>query len=135
MKLSDKKIRIIIEALRAERGLTPRADSDDSGSDLDDSAVHQAPPLEQMVDREEFDRLLEGLRHIDDRRAKIIRMRFGLETGSRATLRQVGEELCLTLDRVRQAERCAIRDLMNHVGVTPEFANLRRRPTVSPTAP
>jgi RNA polymerase primary sigma factor len=42
----------------------------------------------------------------------VIRMRFGLDSSGPMTLREVGDRLGLTRERVRQLERQALQQLM-----------------------
>jgi len=51
------------------------------------------------------------LMKLTDRQSDVIRMRFGLDTGSKMTLAQVGQSLEISRERVRQIERKALRTL------------------------
>jgi RNA polymerase primary sigma factor len=51
------------------------------------------------------------LGHLDDRETKILRMRYGLDNGEPMTLKEIGEKLNLTRERVRQIENEALRKL------------------------
>jgi DNA-directed RNA polymerase sigma subunit (sigma70/sigma32) len=53
---------------------------------------------------------------LDDREAKIIKMRYGID-GPKYTLEQVGEEFDVTRERVRQIEQKVIQKLKEHVGL------------------
>lgn len=53
---------------------------------------------------------------LDDREAKIVKMRFGID-GPRFTLEQVGEEFDVTRERVRQIEQKVIQKLKEHQGL------------------
>ena len=53
-------------------------------------------------------RLLEA---IDERDARVLKLRFGLEGQEPLTLKQIGEEVGLTRERVRQIEVDALRKL------------------------
>ncbi|MGB5916433.1 MAG: RNA polymerase sigma factor, RpoD/SigA family [Phormidesmis sp.] len=48
---------------------------------------------------------------LTDRQSDVIRMRFGLDSGSKMTLAQVGRSLEISRERVRQIERKALRTL------------------------
>lgn len=63
--------------------------------------------------RANLDKILEML---DDREAKIIKMRYGID-GPRYTLEQVGEEFAVTRERVRQVEQKVIQKLREHQGL------------------
>ncbi len=53
---------------------------------------------------------------LDDREAKIIKMRYGID-GPKYTLEQVGEEFDVTRERVRQIEQKVIQKLQEHAGL------------------
>lgn len=53
---------------------------------------------------------------LDDREAKIIKMRYGID-GPRYTLEQVWEEFAVTRERVRQVEQKVIQKLREHQGL------------------
>lgn len=53
---------------------------------------------------------------LDDREAKIIKMRYGID-GPKYTLEQVGEEFDVTRERVRQIEQKVIQKLKGHEGL------------------
>jgi RNA polymerase primary sigma factor len=51
------------------------------------------------------------LSKIDQREAEILRLRFGLEDGQPLTLKEIGEKVGLTRERVRQIENEALKKL------------------------
>ena len=53
---------------------------------------------------------------LDDREAKIVKMRYGID-GPRFTLEQVWEEFDVTRERVRQIEQKVIQKLKEHQGL------------------
>ncbi|PJA48383.1 MAG: hypothetical protein CO170_02890 [candidate division SR1 bacterium CG_4_9_14_3_um_filter_40_9] len=53
---------------------------------------------------------------LDDREAKIVKMRYGID-GPKYTLEQVGEEFNVTRERVRQIEQKVIQKLKEHTGL------------------
>ncbi len=71
-----------------------------------------------MIESDDLDRIFEHLDSLEDREATVIRMRFGLEAYSPMTLREVGENLGLTRERVRQLESQALQKLMNALAET-----------------
>lgn len=57
------------------------------------------------------------LNHLGDREGKIIKMRFGLEDGRNHTLEEVGQELQVTRERIRQIEAKALSKLRHYKGM------------------
>ena len=64
--------------------------------------------MNQLVQKEEVKELLESL---NDRERQVIRLRFGLEDGKTHTLEEIGDELNVTRERVRQIEARAMEKL------------------------
>ena len=69
------------------------------------------PPEHSVAELEEFDTLLKLIDAIDERDAKVLRLRFGLEGKEPLTLKQIGKEVGLTRERVRQIEVDALKKL------------------------
>jgi RNA polymerase primary sigma factor len=57
--------------------------------------------------------MLALLDRLDERQVKILRMRFGLGYTESMTLKQIGEELGLTRERVRQIQNEALARLLS----------------------
>jgi RNA polymerase primary sigma factor len=114
LRLSKKKISIVAKAIQVNN-LTPRAEnSDDEGPGLDEVLTddRNKAPETQLIEADDLDRIFLHLGALDDREACVIRMRFGLESAKPMTLREVGENLGLTRERVRQLESQALQKLM-----------------------
>ena len=56
----------------------------------------------------------EFLNTLPAREQKILRMRFGLESGRAHTLEEVGQEFGVTRERIRQIEAKALKKLEKH---------------------
>lgn len=114
LKLSKKKLNILRRAIEVHN-LTPHPDAfhDDlvllEGLLTDDRGK---APDEVLMQADMLDQILQRLDHLDEREALVVRMRFGLEPYSPMTLREVGERLGLTRERVRQLEGHALSRLM-----------------------
>ena len=76
---------------------------------LEDKNVKQ--PHQILVDEAETELIENLLSTIDDRDAKILRMRYGLENGDPMTLKEIGERVSLSRERVRQIENEALKKL------------------------
>jgi len=68
-------------------------------------------PDEEVFDQMELQLLQDLLARIDEREARILSLRFGLEGDGPRTLRQVGKDVSLSRERVRQIERKALEKL------------------------
>jgi RNA polymerase primary sigma factor len=112
LRLSKEKVGIVKQAIRVNNLLpfpeTANEEENDLGQLLDERC-QQAADL--LVEAEEFDRIFELLDQLEARESRVIRMRFGLDSHSQMTLREVGEHLGLTRERVRQLERRALQHL------------------------
>ena len=120
LRLSKKKIGIVAKAIRVNN-LTPHTESrEDEGPALDDVLTDDRSkgPEIQLIEADDLDRIFERLDELEDREATVIRMRFGLEPYSPMTLREVGENLGLTRERVRQLENQALQKLMTVLAET-----------------
>ena len=118
MELPARKIEIIRRAVKAFN--TPNsAPIGEDGEALDfaelcqDRQVRQ--PNELVANREEFTILLRMLDSIDERDAHIIRLRFGLTGKQPLTLKEIGQEVGLTRERVRQIQTKALERLQSQL--------------------
>ncbi len=105
MDLPIKKLRIIRRAVKAFH--TPlRGTRDDSGDLMSMSEIiadsRAAMPDESMLRSEELVTLKRLLDSIDDREARILRLRFGLDGCEPLTLKQIADEVGISRERVRQ---------------------------------
>ncbi len=119
LRLSKKKVGIVAKAITVNN-LTPHGEGahDEEGFALDAVLTDERnkAPDDLMIEADDLDRILCGIARLDDREASVIRMRFGLEPYSPMTLREVGEHLGLTRERVRQLETQALGKLMGSLG-------------------
>jgi RNA polymerase primary sigma factor len=74
-----------------------------------------AGPADRLTAEDDVRAALCSLDQLGDREATILRLRFGLGGEEPATLQQVGEQLGLTRERVRQIEQGALADLRNRL--------------------
>jgi len=114
MKLPVRKVRIIRNAVRAHNSptqapLDAQGESVSFGDMLPDERT--GTPHEAALRREELRVVKRLLEAFDEREARILRMRYGLDGREPMTLKQIGEEVGLTRERVRQIEIAALRKL------------------------
>ena len=114
MEIPAKKLNIIRRAMKAFHS-APQAPLNEDGQSIDfadlfeDSRCRQ--PDDTIAQSEEFQTILKLLDSIDERDARVLKLRFGLEGQEPLTLKQIGREVGLTRERVRQIEVDALRKL------------------------
>jgi RNA polymerase primary sigma factor len=110
--LSKKKVNILKKALRVYNA-GPLGEQPDSGLSLDDLLVdaHAHAPEAGLTGMDDLKQVLDLLEKMDPREAAVLRLRFGLDEEEPKTLKEIGERLGLTRERVRQIEREALAKL------------------------
>jgi RNA polymerase primary sigma factor len=78
----------------------------------DPSQTQPHASLEKKIQIEMIHNLLG---HLDDRETKILRMRYGLDNGEPMTLKEIGQRVNLSRERVRQIENDALGKLQELV--------------------
>jgi RNA polymerase primary sigma factor len=105
MDLPVRKVRIIRRAVKAFQ--TPAQESSDSDTGLLSLSEMIADgrtgaPDDAVLRTEELNVLRRLLETIDDREARILRLRFGLDGMDPLTLKQISDEVGISRERVRQ---------------------------------
>ncbi len=118
MEIPLKKLKIIWRALKAFHA-PPQAPLGEDGKAVDFADLFEdfrsEQPDEAIAQSEEFRTIVKLLDAIDERDARVLRLRFGLEGQEPLTLKQIGKEIGLTRERVRQIEVDALKKLQSRL--------------------
>jgi RNA polymerase primary sigma factor len=110
--LPKKKLSIIKKAIRVYNS-TPQADQGEQGWSIEEMLPdgRAKTPDTEMVETDDLKHVMVLLEKMDSREATVLRMRFGLNDEEPKTLKEIGECLGLTRERVRQIESEALAKL------------------------
>lgn len=107
--LPKKKLPIIKKAIRIYNS-TPQTDQAEAGWSLGEMVMDERAksPDDELQESDTMLHVLRMLDELDERQATVLRLRFGLDDHEPHTLKEIGEELGLTRERVRQIETEAL---------------------------
>ena len=110
--LPKKKLPIIKKAILVYN-LTPQTDQSDVGWSLGEMIMddRSRSPDEELLENDNLSFVMDQLELMDPRESAVLRMRFGLGDYEPQTLKEIGESLGLTRERVRQIETEALNRL------------------------
>ena len=114
--LPKKKLPIIKKAIRIYNS-TPQTDQAEAGWSLGEMIMDERmkSPEDELLEHDVLSHVMELIETLDQREATVLRMRFGLDDMDPHTLKEIGEELGLTRERVRQIETEALRKLSDGI--------------------
>lgn len=110
--LPKRKLPIIKKAIQIYNS-TPQSDQSDSGWSLGEMVMddRMRSPADTMLENDVLRHVKSMMHDMDEREASVLKMRFGLENTDPHTLKEIGEKLGLTRERVRQIETEALKRL------------------------
>jgi RNA polymerase primary sigma factor len=108
---SDERVRELLELVENPVSLeTPVGDGESLYGDLIED-VHSLAPHEQSAEQARGREIAGALEQLNPRMRRVLSLRFGLDGESPQTLEEVGTQLGITRERVRQLETRALREL------------------------
>lgn len=124
--LPKKKLPIIKKAIRIYNS-TPQTDQAEAGWSLGEMVMDERmkSPEDELLEHDVLTHVMGMLDTLDAREATVLRMRFGLDDMQPHTLKEIGESLGLTRERVRQIETEALNKLGD--GLRDPGERVRRR--------
>jgi RNA polymerase primary sigma factor len=110
--ISVEDVRVLTRASRSSLSLNEPVDSE-GDSELGDLLEQTGlPDTDELLLRESFSRALaDALAELPERERKVLELRFGLSDDQPKTLREIGEVMGLSRERVRQIESRALNKL------------------------
>jgi len=114
LDLSEDKVRSILKIARQPVSLeTPLGEDGDTtlGDMVEDSAAQS--PADSAMHADMRLAIKDALDSLSPREAKVLRMRFGIDTVSDHTLEEVGKQFDVTRERIRQIKSKAMRKLVH----------------------
>ena len=108
---SEERVRELLELVENPVSLeTPVGDGESMYGDLIED-VHAAAPHDETAEKARGTELAGALELLNPRMRRVLALRFGLDSETPRTLEEVGAELGITRERVRQLETRALREL------------------------
>lgn len=107
-----KKLPIIKKAIHIHN-LAPQTDQSESGWSLGEMVMDERTktPEDELIETDILNRIKQMMHELDPRESAVLKMRFGLDEMDPHTLKEIGENLGLTRERVRQIETEALKKL------------------------
>ncbi len=126
--LPKKKLSIIKKAINIYNSI-PQTDQSEAGWSLGEMVMDERTktPEDELLEHDILSHVMQMIEEMDPREATVLRMRFGLEDREPHTLKEIGEQLGLTRERVRQIETEALNKLSDGLRDPRELDTVLRR--------
>ncbi len=126
--LPKKKLSIIKKAINIYNS-TPQTDQSEAGWSLGEMVMDERTktPEDELLETDILSHVRRMMSEMDPREATVLRMRFGLDDQEPHTLKEIGEQLGLTRERVRQIETEALNRLSDGLKDPRELGYVFRR--------
>ena len=119
MHLPVRKAKIIHQIVKILSSIrdTSGSDGTDENQVIEDTLQDKniGRPEDELVADEECEKVLHLLDEIDQREANVLRLHYGLNGQKPLTLKEIGEKLGLTRERIRQIQRAALTKLYEYM--------------------
>jgi RNA polymerase primary sigma factor len=112
LALSKKKLAIIRKGIRIYNAV-PQTESPETGRPIEEMLMDDgsAAPDSNLSRSDDLKQVMDLLDQMDKREAAVLRLRFGLDGDEPMTLKEIGDRLGLTRERVRQIEVLALKKM------------------------
>jgi len=119
LQLPLRKAKVIDEIVKVLSSMkntaVSQADDEDQASEgvfMDDAAER---PEDEMIADEQMAKIRRLLDEIDPREADILKLHYGLDTSKTMSLKEIGDKMGLTRERIRQIQRNALAKLYEYM--------------------